>query len=266
MIKRFIAGLTSPTKTASYIDDKWYMPILVVLFMVLLYLIPSIYYAVNDEILTYEVQREIRGDFVSGSLIEYKIENGRLIYTGSSGENSTFIDSDLGRFIFANTTIEYSQISKTVNYLFRDEGVTIIYGGLKVYFIPFADYPSCEGLDFKDAKSDDITFWNTIFTLIQQEIDNNKGYFVSATVTYNVLYLVVEILIYAVFLAFVLKMQSKISYGKAYKLSIYLTVPTFIGIFMAVIYSVYFFSIIGMLCTIVYVNKMGNVLHSRGGF
>lgn len=265
MIKRFVAGLTSPAKTVEYINDKWYMPLLVLLFMAIIYLIPAAYYSSTEDLLNYEMQKDIRSAFQSSEVVEYIIHDGKLEYLGND-QNKTTVDTTYGRFIFTNTDIVSSDLSKTINLVFKDEGISFVYGGVKLYYIPFSEYDQFEGLPFGLAKVDNVEFWNRVFTVANEVLESHRLSIAVGSISFNIGYMLLEIFICAFFVTLIAKMSTGLKFWKVFKLGIYISVPTFVGLFMATIYSVYALTTIGMVWTFAYAYRLSGLLRNKGGF
>ena len=264
MISRFIVGLTSPKRIIQCKDDRWYYPIAVLLLMVLLTMIPVLYYSVNTEILTYDVQKEIRTSFVHSDIVNYKIEKKKLVYLGE-GDNITKVSTKHGTFIFTNGGIPTESFDMTLNYVFLREYVLVTYGNIDIDYFEYGLLRNLEGIDFRLAKVDDYDFWTRAFTDVNKILSSMEDYFIFGNVTANVLIVIGDVLLCTILLSLLLKFQTGEKYRCAFKMALYSCIPMFIGVFFSLIYNVRFLSTIGMIWSFIYAHRVSYLLRIKRG-
>lgn len=264
MFRRFIAGLSSPRKVMEYRYDKWYYQFLVILLMLIISLIPITYYSLNSEILSYDVQKSIRTAFVSGEEVNYVINDNKLEYLGD-GENITKIDSSYGRFIFSCGDVKIQELAASLNYIFLDDHLSVYYNTVKVVSFDYTELDNFNGIDFRLAKVDDYDFWSKVFTDVNKVFDSMSGMFVSANIIGNLILVLADVMLCIILVSLVIKFQSGEAYKNSFKMAVYISVPTLVGMVLSIMYDISIFNTIGMIISFVYAYRISFLLRFKGG-
>lgn len=264
MISRFIAGLTSPSKIIQYKDDKWYQPVLLIGLMILIALVPIIFYSLNTEMLSYQTQKDIRTTFIHQEVIEYKIEDNTLVYLKNE-TNFTKVTTEYGNFIFTNSDINNEHLSSGITYAFLKEDVSVYLNNILMMSYKYSELPNFNGLDFRCAKDDDYIFWDKVFNDVSMVLSSFSDAFVTFSIVSNVIILIGDVLICALLIALLIKFQAREGFSKAFKMALYACVPTFMGMVLSLLYNASIFNTLGMLWTFVFGYRISFLIRFKGG-
>ncbi len=187
MIRIFIDSLVSPKENVKHSKLPWWKILIFFMILVLLSLLPSLVSTILNDHIDTSQKNLIRSAF-QGKDVPFVIEDGVL----KKKEDSTIdaLEVSVSNQIYLKISVEEEQWNSKfqINLFMVSDGVYMVSSGRKTKILNYMDFPMLQNIDLSRAKNrNDITFWNHIFSVVDQII---KDHHVLTIIVMNAFYIV----------------------------------------------------------------------------
>jgi len=264
LFQRFSSSLFAPKEIVKFRHDRWWTTLFYFLCLALILVIPPIISTVQSDMLSYDAKKEIRNHFNSEESIPFSIVNGVLVH--DTNDPAYVYQTSLYNFDIIMTVgddIGQKTTDTNLYLVFKSDGVYVKQMFLNRKLFDYDDYPILNGIHFSSASSyHNHEFWDTIFTVANQEIKVIKPIFNFINIFYIVVGTIIDLLIVTLIIT-VFQMftaYSYIKFIKLYQLSIYVITPYVIGNLLSYLFNFNLLYYIGFLISIIYMSILSRTI------
>lgn len=287
MFRMLVDSMVNPKGIANYVDDKKKRRFVEFIFvLVFLLLIPTIISLNKAVVFSNSETNSIISSLKENSTIDYKIEDGKLIYTGDCEEqvqsikfeNTAFLLTDLPVYaVFSLSGNDY-KVNDEAGYviLFKETSVDVIY-------TPYIDTGNDEmpnvfkalsneverkvksisydnlSVNFNYLESSKNSYFNQIYSVgaliynnlkLRVVLENSLINFISALIYFSANMFFTVLIIRLCF------RNSGVSFGKTLKIVILTSMPYAMGSLIGYLYDLVFLTYIGELISLIYTYRV----------
>lgn len=262
MFRRFKISLFQPSKIAGFNNDSKLTIFIYYILLTFLAIIPYIILIFSSIGLNYDerlnIRNELRNQEIPYKIIDYTLTN----YTEET-EPLVINLSETTRLVFTEKNSEdfkYNPFHIGTIIVFSKDKVIYHTKLFEVIKINYSDYESLKELDFAGATNNDREFWDIVFPIINQEMNEHapvKRIMDSIIILFaQALFLGLLSLIIAFFQR--IKLQHLYSFGKIWQLTIYAMTPYIVLTLIGDLYNIGILSFIGVFVSYIYANQVAN--------
>ncbi len=268
ILDRLSSSLFSFKNLSSSVNDRKLLTFGYFLILLILLLIPNFIYSSTLLEIDYDSKLIIRNIFRNDENLTFKIENGKIINYGTV--EYYYKDSGTGFGIYISDKQEVAEglvTNSSVVILLLEDKAYISSGIITQELFTYSEVEGLEGLDFKDARDDKISFWDPVFKLTQDFLDTMKP---SYTLVYYLI-TIVEGIITILVCALVLTLFNRfgnfttLTFGDHFRLSIYSSTGYVLGNTLSTLFGFGLFYYIGLIISIACCIISGSKFTRRGG-
>lgn len=269
MFQRIIDGLFNPSQIVQYRNDKKIVAFFVLVFYAVLLMIPSIIALYISKPFDYDVKVAIRNSFLNNTEIPYVIENNKLTFVGETEKTQYYINVDELNLTVCFSTQEKIILEKQMlgNVIVFDTNCVYFYNTMEnITILNYYEYDQFYQMDFRMARNDQQVFWDSMFNVIQEIIDNNDALIKSASLVIIVFQAFFLVLMVTLLLTLFNRFGSKniYSFGTHWKLMIYFSGPFVLGFLFATLFNTMIFEYAGLIITLIYSLKINQINFIKG--
>lgn len=264
-MKRIRDMLFSPNNIVTYSFDKAYVVVITFFCLALLLAVPMITNLFCDYGLSASRMKEIKDAFKSEEVIDYKIENGKLmsVEVPPSQKTRSIVEiPELKALVVFSPNYTFSERVKSgTEYryyvVFTENEVYASFAAYERFKIKVADYTNIDGsIDLTKAGNEmDQAFWTKAFTFIDQSLQKFRlSYYiimVLAIIIASSISLFITTIIIAICIRF-LESSGNWLYVDIYKIALYCSTPYIVLTVLGNLYGLPFLNIIGYIITAIY--------------
>ena len=269
-LNRLSDSLFHPSEVLKYRVDKKIVTFFYFVFLGILLMIPNlVLFLGNSQIFDYETRTNIRYDTYNQQNIPYKIENNKLVFTGTNEQTEYFINLD---------TYEVTLIFTTQDSIVTSEEMyrTIIVFDTYSFYVrttigkieigKYSDYDEIEEIDFNKLNTNDQAFWNQASLVLKQVEDSYHNVIVSSMILIILLRSFGTLLLFTLFITLLNRISALniYSFGDHFKLMVYYVTPFVIAIVLARLFQITIIEYIGLIVTFIYSLRI-NQINFKGG-
>ena len=264
-MKRIRDMLLSPKNIVTYSFDKAYVVIITFFCMALLLAVPMITNLFCDYGISASNMKAIKEAFKSNEVIDYKIENNKLVKTtlpeGKKARSIVEIDELNVLVVFSPNYRFENEIKNGSNYryyvIFTVDKVYVSFAAYEVLKFQIADYSDIDTtIDFTRAADDmDQEFWGNIFKIVDQKLDKYRAIYYVLMVLFIIIAASINLFITTLILAICIRFLESSGnwlYVDIYKIALYCSTPYVVLSVLGNLYGLAFLNIIGYLITAIY--------------
>lgn len=191
IIKGFADSLFSPRELRTYSSKGVFKSLIYVLFLALLFSLPTIIGSFNAGKLSYETKVALK-EYFENDADEFPcvIQNGKLI-----SENGFIYSKQITEtlFVYVGETYDHSKvpnafIPSNAVIAFLEDGVYLESQVFSKKLFEYVEYIDFEGLDFNGAFENDNAFWDSIFRVYNNYYKN----FRTSLIIFNIIFAVLQ--------------------------------------------------------------------------
>lgn len=269
MLRRVIDGIFYPSEVIKYRSDRKLLTFGVIIIYALLLMIPSIIQIVSNDTFSYQTKVAIRNSFFNNTEIPYVIEDGKLVFVGTTEKPQYYVNIDEINTTIVFTTQEEILYDKKMNsniIVFNSKCVYLNNGIQNLTLLYYYEYNNCSNLDFRLAKVDDKMFWNQMFSVVHSVLDNYQDLIFVASLLIIITQSIGMILLITTFLTLFNRLGSQniYSFGIHWKLMLYYSGPFVLGSLLAILFNIRLIEYVGILFTIIYSFRINNSSFIKG--
>lgn len=263
MLKRFKISLFQPKQIASLRTDSKLMTTAFFIILSLLASIPLVVSLLSNTGLDYNDKLAIRNKFRDID-IPYKIENYELVKNEDFSKENFVLQLSEGLYVVF--TDEEQLVTNLLNF---DTYIVVskntVYSKQSIYeheILKYNENDLFEEFSFEGAKSDELSFWNSIFPVINNKI---KKIYLKKNIVNSIaapIIMALMLLLLSSLIAFFQRMRlaNKYSYSKIFKLTIYSFAPYVVLELLGQLYNIQVLSFVGIIITYIYVSTVSQTL------
>ena len=269
-LNRISDSLFSPSEVLKYRVDKKIVTFFYFVFLGILLMIPNlILFLGNSQVFDYETKTNIRFDAYNQNNIPYKIENNKLVFTGTNEQTEYFINLDTYEATLVFTTQESIVTSEDMYrtiIVFDTYSIYLRTSIGKIEIGKYSDYNEIEGIDFNKITTNDKGFWNQVSIFLAQVEDNYHSIIISSTILIIILRSFGTLVLFTLFITILNRISALniYSFGDHFKLMVYYVTPFVIGIVLSRLFQVTIIEYIGLIVTFIYSLRI-NQINFKGG-
>ena len=269
-LNRLSDSLFHPSEVLKYRVDKKIVTFFYFVFLGILLMIPNlILFLGNSQVFDYETKTNIRFDAYNQNNIPYKIENNKLVFTGTNEQTEYFINLDTYEATLVFTTQESIVTSEDMYrtiIVFDTYSIYLRTSIGKIEIGKYSDYNEIEGIDFNKITTNDKGFWNQVSLFLAQVEDNYHSIIISSTILIIILRSFGTLVLFTLFITILNRISALniYSFGDHFKLMVYYVTPFVIGIVLARLFQITIIEYIGLIVTFIYSLRI-NQINFKGG-
>ena len=270
LLKMFSNSLFAPKEIVNYRNDKWYITLLYFLILVLLIAMPQVVLIVQHQGIDYSAKKEIRTHFNGGDDIPFHISDGVLVHDQGNDDfvYTEKLDNNVNIVMTTglDANIEQSSIDTSITVVFRKDGVYLLQSVMHSKLFSYNEYNELNNIDFSEATdSRNLDFWDTMFYVAEQELEKVKPFFNIIAIVSTIIITVTDLVFIALLLSlFQMFLLSRIlTFGKIFKLVIYLLSPYAFGNALAILFGFGILYYVGFIMSAIYVSRMARAIISE---
>lgn len=268
LFRRFSNGLFNPIEVNNYINDKKIFTILFYFLLVILISIPQTIYSLSSPALSYEDKTIIREAFyrdvegipfvITSNILFHKEHDTEYVYEKAlSSEVLVVIKTNVDNETYLDFPIVI-EISRT--------GVFLHQYSLKRLLFSYNEYEELRNIDLGKAYENDRVFWETVFEIVEKEIDSQK----TASQIIDVIAIIISEGLYICILSFVLALFNRrtdrrgMKFSKLWQMVIYLMVPYAFGSILSELFGIGILYYVGLVWSMINVVRFAQTTIIRG--
>ncbi len=268
MLQKITNGLLSPKRIANYVHESFGKSFLYLLMLVLFLMIPTVTNILVNSTLSSNAQNIIKTAFLQEK-IPFFIEDGKLRNKDGNTE-AVYVNDNLSGYkivISENNAASFDSLKSIVIFL-NEDSVDIVMAGAVMRLFQYSDYSNLNGLDINGANGfENIEFWNTVFSIVDNQLDNYFAIRFAINVFYNIFYWIVWLMILACILGLVARMRTLnfLRFGDALKISIYNMTPFVFCAIISEFFNIGIFIYLGYIITFIFNTMTVNEILKQNG-
>jgi len=267
IIKRLSDSISSPSRLSNAVNDKGITTFLYTLVLIFILIIPYIVSSFTIMDLTYDAKVQIR-NLLFREEIEFRIENGVMTNYGSDEYyyKDDFISS-LGLYISDTKEVVLEENKNTALVAFLSDGVYLTSEIMSQKILNYSDYDDLMNIDFNDVKEGKVSFWDPMFNVIQQKLDEFKPIYTAIYIFSSILQAIITICIYSLILVCFnrLGVKTHLRFSDHWKLCIYGLTGFVLGTTLSIMFNFTLLYYVGFIVSIVICSISSRKFIIRGG-
>lgn len=255
MFKRLSNGLLSPKETAKYYTDSFGKVFLYFLLLVFFIMVPTVVSLVTADVVPNSLKTEIKEAFL-GEEVPFIIEDG-ILKNVNSDETFVYTNDHVSTFIIEVTEdIDQTKTNfEKPSIVLASDGVYMKFSIMDEKIFDYTKYDYLKNIDFDDPDIfKDSSFWNKIFDVLYQELNEIRGFTITFNTIYNIIYWVVWMFIFAIIISLFAKFRTGgyLKFWSIVKVTIYNLTPFIFCLIFAILFNLRFLTYLGYLISAVF--------------
>ena len=248
--------------------DKWYVIMGYFLILLLITILPLFTIFFQKELITYDVQQQIKQIF-SGEDIPFYINNNyKLLHKEG---NNTYIykrelQKGLNLVITENSNLNQTDMFSSINIVFYSDAVYLQQSLLKYKLFEYENYPSIKNIDLAQASEyNNTVFWEKIFVIAEEQLSPYRPYIHIVSVVAYLFESLVNLIFISLLFTFIqsFTLARVVRFSELWKISLYLMTPYAIGSLLFLLFSTAIFYYIGFFMSATYIFIVGKHLQKE---